>query len=82
MRRKKCVYLDILTFPLLELSYIHTSQSKQTMARLFSVQRFFLFIHHQFVALYSNMHFSSVLWTEENYENSKNPYQILENGLQ
>ena len=81
MRRKKCVYLDILIIPLLELSYVHTSQSKQTMARLFSVQ-LFLFIQHQFVALCSNMHFISVLWTEEIYENSKNSYQILENGLQ
>ena len=81
MRRKKCVYLDILIIPLLELSYIHTSESKQTMARLFSVQ-LFLFIQHQFVALCSNMHFISVLWTEEIYENSKSPNQIIEKGLQ
>ena len=81
MRRKKCVYLDILTFPLLELSCSYFA-IKTNHGKIIFCPTVFLFIHHQFVALYSNMHFSSVLWTEENYENFKNPYQILENGLQ
>ena len=76
-----CLLIDILIIPVLELSYIHTSESKQTIARLFSVQ-LFLFIQQQFVALCSNMHIISVLWTEEIYENSKSPNQIIENGLQ